>query len=96
MKIGIIGGTGFQDLFTNVVEEMVSTEFGDVAIYTGTCEGKEIVFLPRHGKEHGTLAPFVNYKANMMALKRLVSNASSVYLPLVPSTRKSRSEASVF
>lgn len=70
MKIGIIGGTGFQDLFTNVVEEMVSTEFGDVAIYTGTCEGKEIVFLPRHGKEHGTLAPFVNYKANMMALKK--------------------------
>jgi 5'-methylthioadenosine phosphorylase len=71
MKIGIIGGTGFQDLFDDVAEQIVSTEYGDVTVYTGISQGKDIVFISRHGKAHGTLAPFVNYKANMLALKQL-------------------------
>lgn len=71
MKIGIIGGTGFHDLFEGMNEINVETDYGQVTTFTGECAGKEIVFLPRHGKGHSTLAPYVNYKGNMQALKRL-------------------------
>lgn len=71
MKIGVIGGTGFQDLFEDVLEEKVATDFGEVVAFLGTCMGKEIVFIPRHGKGHSTLAPHVNYKGNVQALKKL-------------------------
>lgn len=71
MKIGVIGGTGFQDLFEDVVEKKVDTEFGEVTAFLGTCMGKDIVFIPRHGKGHSTLAPYVNYKGNIEALKTL-------------------------
>ncbi|MDQ0199713.1 MTAP family purine nucleoside phosphorylase [Neobacillus ginsengisoli] len=71
MKIGIIGGTGFYQLFEQMVEKTVHTEYGDVTVLHAVSEGKEVYFLPRHGKHHDTLAPFVNYRANIMALKEL-------------------------
>lgn len=71
MKIGIIGGTGFQDLFEEVTEQKVMTDYGEVTAFVGFCMEKEIVFIPRHGKGHSTLAPYVNYKGNVQALKQL-------------------------
>jgi 5'-methylthioadenosine phosphorylase len=71
MKIGLIGGTGFAELLQSQQEVTVRTEFGDVALLRGSCEDKEIYFLLRHGKHHETLAPDVNYRANMLALKRV-------------------------
>lgn len=71
MKIGIIGGTGFQDLFEEVSEQKVTTDYGEVTAFVGTCMGKNIVFIPRHGKGHSTLAPYVNYKGNIQALKKM-------------------------
>lgn len=71
MKIGIIGGTGFYNLLDGMQEKTVGTEYGDVTVFQSIYEGKEVTFLPRHGKFHDTLAPFVNYRANMMALKEL-------------------------
>ncbi|WP_374718101.1 MTAP family purine nucleoside phosphorylase [Neobacillus sp.] len=71
MKLGIIGGTGFYHLFEHMVEKTIRTEYGDVTVFHATTEGKDVYFLPRHGKHHDTLAPFVNYRANMLALKEL-------------------------
>ncbi|SDO33080.1 5'-methylthioadenosine phosphorylase [Paenibacillus sp. yr247] len=71
MKIGIIGGTGFQDLFSDMKEQTITTEYGDAVVFIGKHEDKEIFFLPRHGIGHSILAPYVNYKANMMALHML-------------------------
>ncbi|WP_066066931.1 MTAP family purine nucleoside phosphorylase [Neobacillus soli] len=71
MKIGIIGGTGFYDLFNNMYEQIIKTEYGEVTIFHTLYKGKDVYFLPRHGKHHNTLAPYVNYRANMMALKEL-------------------------
>ncbi|MED3625526.1 MTAP family purine nucleoside phosphorylase [Neobacillus thermocopriae] len=71
MKLGIIGGTGFYHLFEHMVEKNIRTEYGDVTVFHATTEGKDVYFLPRHGKHHDTLAPFVNYRANMLALKEL-------------------------
>ncbi|MDM5200925.1 MTAP family purine nucleoside phosphorylase [Fictibacillus enclensis] len=71
MKLGIIGGTGFYGLLDDMSEESVNTEYGEVTVFQAVHEGKEIIFLPRHGKNHDTLAPFVNYRANMLAIKEL-------------------------
>ncbi|SDZ76948.1 5'-methylthioadenosine phosphorylase [Thalassobacillus cyri] len=71
MKIGIIGGTGFYNLVDDMKERTVTTEYGDAIVYEGEHAGKEIYFLPRHGKTHDSLAHQINYRANMMALKQL-------------------------
>lgn len=70
MKIGLIGGTGLYDLFHTLTEQCIETEYGQVTLLIGEFEDKKVYFLPRHGTEHGVLAPYVNYKANMMALKK--------------------------
>jgi 5'-methylthioadenosine phosphorylase len=71
MKVGIIGGTGFYQLLDGMVEQTVYNEYGEVQVLKGNHAGKEVYFLPRHGKDHNTLAPYINYRANMMALKQL-------------------------
>ena len=74
MKIGIVGGTGFYDLVEGMKEITVSTEYGDAVVFEGKHAGKEIYFLPRHGKNHDSLAHEINYRANMKALKKLGIN----------------------
>ncbi|MCP3027923.1 MTAP family purine nucleoside phosphorylase [Halobacillus sp. A5] len=71
MKIGIVGGTGFYNLVEGMEQQTVSTEYGEVTIFAGEHAGKEIYFLPRHGKTHDSLAHEINYQANMLALKEL-------------------------
>ncbi|GFZ82071.1 putative 6-oxopurine nucleoside phosphorylase [Compostibacillus humi] len=74
MKIGLIGGTGFYDLFESLEEQHVSTDYGNIILYITEHSGKEVIFLPRHGMTHGVLAPYVNYKGNMQALKQMGVN----------------------
>ena len=73
MKIAIIGGTGLYDtsFIKDPAEKTIDTEYGQTKVFIGKAEGKEIVFLPRHGIQHGVLAYQINYKANMKALKDL-------------------------
>jgi 5'-methylthioadenosine phosphorylase len=75
MKIGIIGGSGLYDLegIQNVKEQRIGTPFGEPsdAFVTGTLHGKEVVFLPRHGKGHRLLPTEVPFRANIWALKQL-------------------------
>jgi 5'-methylthioadenosine phosphorylase len=75
MKIGIIGGSGLYDLegIQNVQERRLTTPFGEPsdALVTGTLHGKEVVFLPRHGKGHRLLPTEVPFRANIWALKKL-------------------------
>lgn len=74
LKIGIIGGTGFYDFFSSNPKEIeVETEYGypSCKIAVSQIAGKEVYFLPRHGKSH-TLPPhMIPYKANIKALKDL-------------------------
>ncbi|MBM7552084.1 MTAP family purine nucleoside phosphorylase [Thalassobacillus pellis] len=71
MKIGIVGGTGFYNLVDDMKERTIATEYGEAVVYEGQHAGKEIFFLPRHGKSHDSLAHEINYRANMLALKEL-------------------------
>lgn len=73
--LGIIGGSGLYDLpgIQNLEERAIDTPFGvpsDV-ITTGTLDGKQVAFLPRHGKGHRFTPSEVNYRANIYALKKL-------------------------
>jgi 5'-methylthioadenosine phosphorylase len=77
-EIGIIGGTGVYDpnLLKNIKEVKVKTLFGTPsdAITIGEMEGKQLAFLPRHGKKHTIRPTDVNSRANIAALKQLGVN----------------------
>lgn len=72
-EIGIIGGSGFYDLASGLKEIKVETPYGPPSdkIALGKIAGRNVAFLPRHGKDH-TLPPhLINYRANIWALKEL-------------------------
>lgn len=49
----------------------VSTRFGDAGLIQSKLGDKDIVFLPRHGRDHSIAPSQINYKAQMAALKKL-------------------------
>ena len=75
VKIGVIGGSGFYDMegVKAVRKVKVTTPFGKPSddFVTGTLEGKDVVFLARHGKGHSILPSEINYRANIYAMKKL-------------------------
>ncbi|MBU2541013.1 MAG: S-methyl-5'-thioadenosine phosphorylase [Candidatus Omnitrophica bacterium] len=74
-KIGIMGGSGLQKLegIKDVRKEEVKTPFGDASdkFVIGKLEGKEVVFLPRHGLGHRIAPSEINYRANIYGMKKL-------------------------
>jgi 5'-methylthioadenosine phosphorylase len=74
-KIGIIGGTGLYNIegFTRQKWVKVKTPFGPPSddLLTGRLAGREVVFLPRHGRGHKILPTELNHRANIWALKKL-------------------------
>ena len=74
-KIGIIGGSGLYDIDGLENSEWVTVEspFGTPsdAMFTGSLDGTDMVFLPRHGRGHVHSPTEVPYRANIDALKRL-------------------------
>ena len=74
-KIGIIGGSGLYQLEGLKVKDEVSvqTPFGDPSdkFIIGELDGKEVVFLPRHGKAHAISPSRINYRANIYGMKKL-------------------------
>jgi len=74
-RIGIIGGSGLYNIegIKDVRQEAVETPFGEPSdkFTIGTLEGKEVVFLPRHGVGHRISPSDINYRANIYAMKKL-------------------------
>jgi len=74
-KIGIIGGSGLYHIegFTHQKWVPVKTPFGapSDAFLTGSLAGREVVFLPRHGRGHRLLPSELNHRANLWAMKKL-------------------------
>jgi 5'-methylthioadenosine phosphorylase len=75
MKIGIIGGSGLYAMegIENLREERLSTPFGEPSdvFVTGSLHGKQVAFLPRHGKGHRLLPTEVPFRANVFGMKQL-------------------------
>ncbi len=73
--IGIIGGTGLYEIegFEQTDERRISTPFGDPsdALIGGTLAGRQVWFLPRHGRGHRVLPHEINHQANLWALRSL-------------------------
>lgn len=73
-EIGIFGGSGFYEFAEGGIEEVtVETPYGPLSdkIALMTVAGRQVAFLPRHGKAH-TLPPHkVPYRANLWAFKQL-------------------------
>lgn len=74
-RIGIIGGTGLYELegFTDQKWVRLRTPFGPPsdALLTGRLAGRDVVFLPRHGRGHRLLPSELNHRANIWAMKKL-------------------------
>ncbi len=93
--LAIMGGSGLYAMpgLSEVRETAISTPFGDPsdAIITGTLNGRQIAFLPRHGRGHRFNPSEVPYRANIWALKSLgvkhivsVSACGSLKLTMKP------------
>jgi 5'-methylthioadenosine phosphorylase len=74
-RVGIIGGTGLYDIegFTNQRWVKIKTPFGLPSddLLTGKLGGRDVVFLPRHGRGHKILPSELNHRANIWAMKKL-------------------------
>jgi 5'-methylthioadenosine phosphorylase len=81
VRLGVIGGSGLYEFLTNATEKNIKTPYGKPSdkISIGKIEGKEVAFLPRHGKKHSIPPHIINHKANIFALKSFgVENVVSV------------------
>src|SRR6267378_2507541 len=73
--IGIIGGSGLYQMeeLRDATEHKIDTPFGspsDVLI-GGKVSGRQVYFLPRHGRGHRILPHELNHRANIYALRSL-------------------------
>jgi 5'-methylthioadenosine phosphorylase len=72
-EIGIFGGSGFYSLLDSVEEREVQTPYGSPSapVAIGEVGGKNVAFLPRHGKEHELPPHRIPYCANLWAMREL-------------------------
>jgi 5'-methylthioadenosine phosphorylase len=74
-EIGIIGGSGLYSMpgLTNSHHVEVTTPFGNPSdiFVAGELEGRQVVFLARHGRGHKLLPTELNFRANIFAMKKL-------------------------
>jgi 5'-methylthioadenosine phosphorylase len=72
--LGIIGGSGIYQIDGLEDARWIDAEspFGSPSdqLLTGTLNGLELIFLPRHGRGHRLSPTDINYRANIDALKR--------------------------
>lgn len=75
MAIGVIGGSGLYhiDGIEDCRELVVETPFGNPsdALMAGRLSGRDVYFLPRHGRGHRILPHELNHRANIWAMRSL-------------------------
>src|SRR3989440_3823889 len=73
--IGVIGGSGLYEIeeLRNATEHNVDTPFGSPSdiLVGGKLSGRQVYFLPRHGRGHRILPHEINHRANIYALRSL-------------------------
>jgi 5'-methylthioadenosine phosphorylase len=75
IKIGIIGGSGLYQMagLSEIEEIEIDTPFGKPSdVYRiGALEGKRVVFLARHNRNHTIMPSELNFRANIYGFKKL-------------------------
>jgi 5'-methylthioadenosine phosphorylase len=73
--VGVIGGSGLYNIpsLQQVEEVTVETPFGPTSdkLRVGKIHGRDVVFLPRHGRHHSLTPSEVPHRANIWAMKSL-------------------------
>ncbi len=71
--IGIFGGSGFYKFLDNIEEVKIDTPYGETsdALMIGKIGGRDVAFMPRHGRNHSIAPHKVNYRANVWAMKEI-------------------------
>src|SRR5712672_2849225 len=73
--IGIIGGSGLYRMeeMHDATENKIDTPFGSpsASLIRGKVSGRQVYFLPRHGRGHRILPHELNHRANIYALRSL-------------------------
>jgi 5'-methylthioadenosine phosphorylase len=73
--IGIIGGSGLYEMkeVRDAIEHKIDTPFGapSDSLIGGKVSGRQVYFLPRHGRGHRILPHELNHRANIYALRTL-------------------------
>ncbi len=73
--IGIIGGSGLYQMeeLRDSTEHKIETPFGPPSdtLVAGRLSGRQVYFLPRHGRGHRILPHELNHRANIYALRSL-------------------------
>ncbi len=72
-EIGIFGGSGFYSFLEDVEELELETPYGkpSAPFVVGEIEGRQVAFLPRHGRKHELPPHAIPYRANVWAMKEL-------------------------
>ncbi len=72
-EFGIIGGSGLYEMLDNPEELDMDTEYGKPSdlISLGKISGKDVAFIPRHGRKHTITPQNIPYRANIEALNKL-------------------------
>ena len=75
MAIGVIGGSGLYGMKELKIKKTkkLKTPFGNPSddYVFGELNGKELIFLPRHGRGHRILPSELNFRANIYGFKML-------------------------
>ena len=73
--IGVIGGSGLYQIeaLERPEQLVVDTPFGrpSDSLVSGSLSGRQVYFLPRHGRGHRLLPTELNHRANIFALRSL-------------------------
>jgi 5'-methylthioadenosine phosphorylase len=71
--VGVVGGSGFYSFLDDARTIEVTTPFGPPSEppVVGTVAGREVAFLPRHGRDHRLPPHRVDYRANLWALREV-------------------------
>ena len=73
--IGVIGGSGLYQMeeLREATEHRLDTPFGSPSdtFVGGKISGRQVYFLPRHGRGHRILPHEINHRANIYALRSL-------------------------
>ncbi len=71
--IGVIGGSGLYSLLDGATEHSVQTPYGQPSDPLTVAEigGRQVAFLPRHGRDHRFPPHQIPYRANLWALREL-------------------------
>ena len=73
VDVAVIGGSGLYALLDDTTELTIKTPYGapsDV-ITVGEVTGRQVAFLPRHGRDHRLPPHRIPYRANVWALRSL-------------------------